>query len=275
MKRMTLNIHSHGKGNVEEKQRILAEFLRAECPNAVALQEVCQTADAPEILSPQGFYHASGIVPLRADNFLLGVHEALGKLYEIAYLPIKRGYGIYDEGVALLCRFPIGEAKEILLTPDRPYGDWRRRAALAVCPTSGKEWTVSLHTSWWEEGFLSQWEILSIALSGASSAWVMGDFNVTPKRLEREGDPISLDGYGDAFALAREKDLEDTVSPVADGWRGREAKDGLRIDQIRCRPSRPLLRYRRIFDGRCEPILSDHFGIMIEDEEREHEARNT
>ena len=123
---------------------------------------------------------------------------------------------------------------------------------------------VCLHTDWWEEGFLSEWEILRTACDGSDAVWLMGDFNVSAERLLRQGDPLRAAGYWDSYSLATERDRADTVLPVADGWWGRERGDGLRIDQIRCRPKRSILRYRRILDGREDPVISDHYGVMIE-----------
>ncbi len=277
MKYLTLNVHSLSEENEEEKQRALAEFLLRERPYAVALQEVCQTRTASAVAEPPRGVHLLGEdVPLREDNFLLGLSARLEGEYDVLYLPVKIGYGIRDEGLALLCRFPIGEARQICLTPDRAYEDWRRRCALAVSPHGSEEWVVCLHTSWWEEGFLSEWRRLSDALRHARSVWLMGDFNVSARRMEREGDPLRDEGYFDAFSLAREKDsLEDTVRTDADGWRERTAADGLRIDGIFCRPSRPIRAYRRVFDGRSEPILSDHFGVLVESEEDEYGRSNS
>ncbi len=275
-KRMTMNIHSHGGVDDGYKQRELAALLLREKPYAVALQEVCQTRSASPTESVRGLRCLGGEISLREDNFLLGLLSLLKGEYEAAWLPVKVGYGTRDEGLALLTRFPIGEAREILLTPYRPYEDWRRRSALAVSDLSGREWTVSLHMSWWEEGFSLEWNRLSSALRHGPSVWLMGDFNLPAEQMERQGDPLLREGYADAYVLAEEADAEeDTVSPLADGWRERTAEGALRIDQIRCRPPRPVLRYRRIFDGREEPILSDHFGIMIETEEDEDERGST
>ena len=269
MKLMTMNVHSLSGVEDERKMRCLADFLLREHLDALALQEVSQSREAP-ILSepPQGWILPRREIPLRQDNFLLGLSERLKHQYVVSWLPVKLGYGTLDEGVAILSRIPLCEVEEILLTPNRPYEDWRRRSALSVRTVDGER-LVSLHMSWWEEGFLSEWEALSDRL-GSGAAWLMGDFNVSAERLCKEGDPLLRAGFHDSYALAGEKDAEDTVLPHADGWWGRERTDGLRIDQIRCRPSRKILRYRRVLDGRSESMISDHFGVMIETGENDH-----
>ena len=138
--------------------------------------------------------------------------------------------------------------------------------ALSVRRKDSDEEMICLHTDWWEEGFLEEWKLLKAAC-GRGAVWLLGDFNVSAERLLREGDPLRAAGFWDAYALARERDVGDTVLPQADGWWGRERIDGLRIDQIRCRPQVSVKRYRRVLDGREDPIVSDHFGVMIETEE--------
>ena len=268
MKLMTLNSHSLSEPNEEEKRRALVSFLERERPDCVALQEVCQSRSAPPVPLPwEGEIVGEESIPLRSDNFLLKLWEAVRDEYFFCWLPVKIGYGTRDEGLGFLCRSPISEATEILLTPERGYEDWRRRMALFVRPKGWREVMVCLHTDWWEEGFLSEWEILRSACDSVGAVWLMGDFNVSAERLLRCGDPLRAAGYWDSYSLATERDRSDTVLPVADGWWGRERGDGLRIDQIRCRPKRSICRYRRVLDGRVDPVISDHYGVMIETQE--------
>ena len=268
-KRITLNVHSTGGEADLYKQEVLAELILRERPLAVALQEVCQTRSAPLASAKEGLISVSEHILLREDHFLIGLLSRLSGEYKGVWLPVKLGYGVRDEGVALLTRFEPREIRRIPLSPYRPYEDWRRREALAVSDPSGGEWTVSLHTSWWEEGFLLEWNRLNAALPKDASVWLMGDFNVTAERMAREGDPLVRAGFFDAYTLAEEGDAEDTVLADADGWRERSASDGLRIDRILCRPPKRILRYRRILDGRQSPVISDHFGVMTESEEHE------
>ncbi len=267
MKLMTLNTHSLAEGNGEAQIAALANFLRRERPDGVALQEVCQSRSAPETDLPHGGTVLERGIPLRRDNFLLRLHGELSDLYSFCWLPVKIGYGVRDEGLGFLCGNPVVLAEEIELTPCRSYEDWRRRSALRVRMEGRSDTLICLHTDWWEEGFLSEWERICAACGEREPLWLMGDFNVSTERLLREGDPLRAAGFWDSYSLARERDLGDTVLPQADGWWGRERRDGLRIDQIRCRPRTPILRYRRVLDGREDPMVSDHFGVMIETEE--------
>ena len=59
-----------------------------------------------------------------------------------------------------------------------------------------------------------------------------------------------------------------TVRGVIDGWRDKIAEpeklEGMRIDQIWCSRSVPVLSSKVIFNGENGPVVSDHFGIEIE-----------
>ena len=260
MRLFTMNVH--GLDGVRA-QRLLADFLRTERPYAVALQEVCQSRSAHR--APDSPVRClSDEIPLRKDNGLLFLSEALGEEYSICYLPVKVGYGTKDEGLAMLCRRPIAEAREIPLTPERPRSDWRRRCALAVRCEGEDDRFVCLHTSWWGEGFFEEWERLEEALRGEERVWLLGDLNLPAGHAE--GDAILCRaGYADAFDLAgKHFGGTDTVRADADGWRGREERRSLRIDRILCRPPRTVTDYRRAFDGKAGEEISDHFGVLIE-----------
>ena len=260
MKLFSMNVH----GLLGDRERsILSDFLRTERPSVVALQEVCQTRSEQSVpsgrircLSPQ--------IPLREDNGLPALSKALGEDWHICYLPVKVGYGTRDEGLAMLCRFPIGAAWGIPLTPERSYGDWRRRCALAVRGEGRDDLFVCLHTSWWEEGFLEEWSRLEEALRAESRVWLLGDLNLPASHAEAEA-CLHRGGYADAFDLAecRQGGVE-TVRADADGWRGRQAEHLLRIDRILCRPARSVSAYRRVLDGVEGGKISDHFGVLIE-----------
>lgn len=266
MKLMSWNAHAFSPPNREEKLRIFADFLRSERPDAVALQEVAQRQDAPSATASERL-KTVGTVPPKEENDLLCLLDLTGELYDGAWLGVKLGYGVWDEGVGILCRYPVSCLCPIWLTPNLGYENWRRRAALTLRCESLDTHLCSVHFGWWEDGFLSQWRILKNTLDTLSSVWVMGDFNVSANRSELAQNPLFSD-YPDAYRLAEVRDGEATVLSDADGWRGRSEPNGrLRIDQIRCRPARKIARYRRVLDGRQEPMISDHFGILIETEE--------
>ncbi len=226
MKYLTLNTHNFTLGDRREDLSRFCALLRAERPDGVALQEVC-----------------------RGGGTELPDFREAG--YSMLWIPVKLGYGIYDEGVALLVpgSAPPVRWGSILLTPHLPYVNWRRRMALWA-EVDGVR-LVCLHMSWQGEGFEEEWERLWDGLGSSENTVLMGDFNTPlPELAER----------------LRARDLKDaskgaswhTVEPSADGWRGRGA-DSYRIDGIAL-PSRWQVKDSRPVAGG----ISDHRGVMVE-----------
>ena len=107
MKILTINTHSLQEENYEQKLQWFIEGILKEKPDIIAMQEVNQTADAP-LMAPEllaGQYPVPGALPVRQDNHAANVALRLrnaGVNCYWAWVPIKLGYGKYDEGVAIL-----------------------------------------------------------------------------------------------------------------------------------------------------------------------------
>ena len=272
MRLMTLNTHSLVG---EDFSRRAAEFLAAlprQDADVIALQEVNQTADAAPL--PEGalidFVPCGGDRPLRQDNYAAQIAGALreaGKRYFWTWLPVKRGYGRYDEGLAFFSRRPIVRAESFWISRSQDYENWRSRKALVIGTAGEDTLFCNLHMSWWrdpDEPFLPQWERVRHRFADAPRVWLMGDFN-NPPHVRGEGyDRILLSGWYDSYLHASVRFGEETVRGEIDGWRGQATgKDRLRIDQIWCN-RRPAIRsYRTVFNGWDEPVVSDHFGVLV------------
>ena len=107
MKILTLNTHSLVEENSEEKLKWFVEGILREKPDIIALQEVNQTADEgwmdPQMLAGQ--YPVPGCMKIRKDNFAARCAHLLreaGLECFWAWVPVKLGYGKFDEGVAVL-----------------------------------------------------------------------------------------------------------------------------------------------------------------------------
>ena len=106
----------------------------------------------------------------------------------------------------------------------------------------------------------------------------MGDFNSLDSIAGQGYDLIRKSGWKDTYCLARTKDKGITVGKVIDGWRerlseepfGKKAKEpvleqeGMRIDYIWCSHSVPVANSLVICNGEKYPVVSDHYGVMIE-----------
>ena len=267
---LTLNVHSQPDAASDgEAVLALCELFGRLRPTVVALQEVCQSRGA-ELLSesPLGYRAAEPTAVLRRDLFVLRLSRALAELglwYEWSYLPIKLGYGKYDEGVALLSSEPISETETLTVSRTAEYRSWKTRRLLGA--HIGGAWFYSVHFGWYEdpeEPFSEQW---ARALRGfgrhpCEPIYLLGDFN-SPAEAEGGGyDLVTKSGYFDAWSLAGGREGA-TVLGAVDGWEKNGAR-GLRIDHIRS--SRPFSGgwACRVLDGKQGPVISDHFGVYAE-----------
>ena len=280
MKILTLNTHSLQEENYAKKLEGFIERILIEQPDVIAMQEVNQTIAAPKA-SPhmhKGLISVSRGIPLREDNHAAVIAKRLhlaGIPCSWAWLPIKIGYGKYDEGLAVLAlNHTIRHAESILISHADDYANWKTRRILGVQLDGMDDWFYTVHMGWWndaEEPFRHQWKTLSRMLfekQKKAPVWLMGDFNGPAEVRHESYDLIDRSGWLDTYLLAREKDGGMTVRGVIDGWRDKIAEpeklEGMRIDQIWCSRSVPVLSSKVIFNGENGPVVSDHFGIEIE-----------
>ena len=275
MKLLTLNTHSLQGRDYPER---LAQFVQAVCairPDLIAMQEVSQTMTAPPAHPSmgEGCVPAPGCpVPLLEDNHGLRTAASLrsaGLACSWTWLPVKRGYGRYDEGLALFSfGRPIAETSAVLLSPRDDYEDWRTRKALGVRLEGRPDWFYSVHTGWWKDGFPEQWRALEEGVAEkrrAGPVWLLGDFNAPAHVRGESYDRIRASGWLDAWRLADGEDGGITVRGPIDGWP--DQREGLRIDYIWCSEALPAARSQVVFDGKNGPVVSDHFGVLLEVEE--------
>ncbi|MBQ7338589.1 MAG: endonuclease/exonuclease/phosphatase family protein [Clostridia bacterium] len=274
MKLLTLNTHSRPE-TAAECVMPLAALILAEQLDVIALQEVNQSRNASvaqdTTLSLTGYHSPQGAtLPIGTDNFALVLAQELaarGAAYHWCYLPVKRGYDVYDEGLALLWRGEVENMCALQLSTTRDYDNWRRRAALGV--QIDQTWFYSLHTSRWDDGeepFVLQWRRLCESLRGAGRVFLMGDFNCPADRTGEGYDRMIADGWRDTFTSALRTKGYRTAQGVIDGWKDVSHPYPQRIDYIMTNDSHlRVLHARTVFDAeRGECAISDHCGVLCE-----------
>lgn len=278
MKILTLNTHSLQEENYAQKLDWFVEGILREKPDIIAMQEVNQTVGAT--LMPQemleGQYPIPGCMKIRQDNHAANVAYRLrqaGLECYWAWLPVKLGYSKYDEGIAVLSigrkircidQFPISKAGD--------YRNWRTRAVLGVKLEGLEDWFYCLHMGWWDEedGFLDQWKKLSCCIASkrmCGTVWLMGDFNAPDDLPGQSYEHIASNGWIDTHRAARFADSGITVPGTIDGWEEKLIgwkPEGMRLDYIWCSKKKEILSSRVVFNGMKEPVVSDHFGVLIE-----------
>jgi len=269
MRLLTLNTHSLVEENYPQKLHDFSAAVLRMKPDVIALQEVNQPISGEYVKKAAGYIPSQERVPLKTGNHALNVAKLLeegGLKYFWSWLPMKIGYGIYDEGLAVLSRKPISQTQEFLISRVHTYRNWRTRRILGIKNEDG--WFYSIHTSWWgdkDEPFLPQWQKLCGNVKGLENVWLMGDFN-NPSQLRGEGyDLIIKSGWQDCFTAADEKYGDATASGAIDGWRERGVNDdGIRIDLILSDRKVKIRKCEVVFDGRNEAQVSDHYGVLAE-----------
>lgn len=277
MKLLTLNTHSWIEESPLEKLEAIMEQLLADSYDVISLQEVNQSMDAEEAEVDSFFIAPNQDTVIKKDNFAFLLQQELkkeGLEYYWSWVPSHIGYDQYDEGIAILTRFKVTNARGILLSRKDDYTDYHTRKALEVSfQASERNYLVyGLHLSWWQDEtesypFLYEWNKLVEAWEAEARAGgcilLMGDFN-NPAHIEKEGySVVSKHPYlKDAYLDATLKNGSHTVEKKIDGWE--DNSDLLRIDYIFVSSNLSVYSYETVFDGRTTPVVSDHFGVKVE-----------
>ena len=262
MKILTLNTHSLHSENNLANCHILCNMIEKEQPDIVALQEVNQNIQGEASATIYGHIPV-GEVLMKESNFALSMQKILLAMklnYQFSWLGMKKGYGKFDEGLAIFSKHPVKEAKSLLLTNTSDYNNFKKRMALVVETDMGV--FACCHLGWEddsEESFDRQILRLSACQNFKKNVYLMGDFNVPPK--SRGYEKIISKGWQDTFFLAEEKVGEATVSGGIDGWE--ENRGDMRIDYIFANKKIPVRKSEVLFSGDNLPIISDHFGVMV------------
>ena len=282
MKLITLNTHSLIEDAYDNKLKEFVHVILREQPEIFALQEVNQSLNMPETDEDLlGFVPCEDLnIVLRKDNHALSVAKLLNKAglnYYFTWIPIKLGYGIYEEGLAIFSKSQIVDSRQCFISGIRDYNNWKTRKMLGIKVAAYENiWFYTAHFGWWddeEEPFKNQWNMVTEAIDAVrlpdESYYILGDFNA-PDRIEGESyDYVKQSGWYDTYQLADNKDDGITVGHVIDGWHDKvdaslaEAK-GMRLDYIWCDKNIKVKTSNVICNGKKYEVVSDHYGVMIE-----------
>ena len=272
MKILTLNTHSIIEKNYEEKLVKFVEMIKEELPDVFALQEVNQSMAMPETGDASAVGYIACIdceVTIRTDNHAYRVAEMLlasGMKYQWTWVPAKVGYGIYDEGIAVFSKSTIEDICQFHISKSQDYNNWKTRKMLGIY--TNDMWFYSVHMGWWkdeEEPFAKQWDTVVKQLKERTqTCFVMGDFN-SPADKKQEGyEYVIQSGWNDTWLMAKKKDEGITVGGNIDGWNDKANQEEMRIDYIFCNKEILVESSEVIFNGKNYPIVSDHYGVVIE-----------
>lgn len=277
MKALTLNIHSHSNEHNEYDYhhmiRTFSNYIIKQKIDVIAIQESCQTGTKEQVMKEElsSFIPCQEGVTITNDNcawLIVKEAEKKGVNFYWTWCPAKLGYSKYDEGLAILSRYPILQTEEAYISQSHDFYNWKTRKILGceILIESKIQWFYSVHMGWWhdeEENFISQMlRVQKIVENKKENVFLMGDFN-SPSHVRGEGyDYIKANKWKDTYELALEKDNGITVPGMIDGWK-QGVDQGMRIDYIWSKQSISVASSKIMFSGNTEPVISDHFGVCI------------
>lgn len=266
MKIISLNTHSWLEKNPLEKLKQTADFILKQDADIITLQEVNQTMTAEIAVLDTYFSELETKTAVKADNYALLLIDYLrekGANYYWSWTCSHIGYDVYDEGSAILSKYPF-RAEELLVSPMDDVTDYHTRKLL-MAHFEAELTVFSCHFSWWSdkqsEGFYYEWQqLLERVTSIKHQVALFGDFNA-PAHLKNEGYDLVQEHFIDVFELAEDKKGSYTVDENIDGWQDNTEK--LRIDFGFILQEEKIKSYEVVFNELNGPIVSDHFGIMV------------
>jgi len=279
MKILTLNAHSSRQDS--RKPDWLVEGILREKPDLIAIQQACQSADAPALHPSflEGMYSLPGGVVIREDNLAAQVAFRLrvaGVSCSWVWLPVCMNGQDQDEGVAIFSlKKNIRNADVIPISHSRDYFCPKARKALGVRLEGVTDWFYTLQADPWEdeaEPFSNQLKMLNCCVASKrayASVWLLGDFNAPAVVRGESYDAMLYSDWHDTFLFAACKDDGITVPEIPGNWRGKlpnTMHKGIRQDYVWCSRRQRIRSSYVVFNGARGKVVSDHFGILVETE---------
>ncbi len=251
LKFLTQNLHCLVEKNLITKQHILANKIAELDIDIVFLQEVAQTKTL----------HDPSKTTIEDDNYGLVLQKLLkdkGLHYYFYFEPIKESFSIYDEGVAILSKYPLDYVEAKTISKTNEYSNWKTRKAL-VYKLSLHQKTITLattHFGWTDdiETFEDQFDLVSQMLMKEDLSILAGDYNIYPKSNEYKH--IINRGWLDIF----KDDQVYLQKPTFSGENHTHSRQ-IRIDYIMTNKPVTLIDKAILF---TEDRISDHNGVFVE-----------
>ena len=259
MNLLSLNVHAWMEDHQEQKLEYLADTIAAKDYDLIALQEVNQTIAAPIVDGE-----------IRKDNYGQVLLELLKQRgvndYSYHWSTSHIGYDIYDEGLALLSRYPVLESEGFYTSKSQDIHtiDSRKIVRLKVDVQGQALEVYSCHMNLPTSQTESQVDNLQRLVGHTDFEGLkifMGDFNTDALGNPKAYQTILDQGLLDTYQMAQEKDSGVTVCKSIDGWKG-QSQDK-RLDYVFVNRELPVKSSRVIFNGQNQEVVSDHFGLEV------------
>ncbi|MGY3766210.1 endonuclease/exonuclease/phosphatase family protein [Vagococcus vulneris] len=251
-----------------KKMRQIAAFIHEQSIDVIGLQEINQHMNAADSHLDSYFMPIEHeLIAVKDDNFAKLLAEELQKLgscYYWSWAYSHIGYDTYHEGIAILAKRPFQADSFFASTVKDPRNHRTRKQIVATFNQDLQ--IMSGHYSWWTgneiDGFQAEWQKTLAYLGEFKGTQVLlGDFNA-PSQLDNESYSLVTKSFVDCYNLAEKKIGSDTVNKKIDGWD--DVSESMRIDFAFVRPKVDIAEYQVVFNGKNQPVVSDHFGVMVD-----------
>ena len=146
MRLLTLNCHSWQEDNQINKIKYLAQVIKKNQYDVIALQEVSQRIDEEKVNNL-----------IKKDNFAMLLVNELNNINENKYNFVwdysHIGYDIYEEGLAILTKNEIVNSKSFYISKTDDKTNYRSRNIVSITIDVNNEKIdfYSCHAGWWND----------------------------------------------------------------------------------------------------------------------------
>lgn len=246
MKLFSLNLRCFEEENRVEKLNIIADFIKERDIDVCFFQEACQE-------------HSKVVLEnkIKLGNNANHIATRLG--YYIYYHPIKLGFDIYDEGLAIISKTPISSQNFKVISYTNDYKNWQKRD-LIWCKINSITF-FNVHLGWTmddEVGMNQINKIIEEIKRHDERYFIAGDFNYT----EGSNEIKHIKKY--VYSLADLANVDYSKNPTFHNkLDSNELTDNLMIDYIFTNMLCDVKRFEIVFN-KPDAYVSDHSGIFVE-----------
>jgi len=267
---LTLNLHTWQESHAREKLDRVADYIALENLDFVTLQEVGQHQEGVATDYPFAPFQPEGDelfpddleYPEDPGNSALYLVQRLKEVHGLDYSLIwtwaHMGFGVFQEGSAILSRYPLVDGgRAFVSSEENRYDVSTRRILWAEVdhPVHGLMRLVSVHVGWGNQQVPQIQKALDVLSNLKPLPTLMaGDFNMEP----------SAPGY----ALIKSLGWVDQALGAKERGRGLATMGNRRIDYVWASaewtlpPQKSLVQFSQRQKGADAPV-SDHAGVVI------------
>ena len=243
MKILSLNLHCFKEENRIEKLDKIADFIVENDIDVCIFQEVAQLQE--EL-----------IIKDTIKNGNNAYHIAEKTKYFVAFHPVKVGFGILDEGLAFVSKYPITNPYAGIISKEKDYNKWYKRDYFSVNINGINFYNVHIGWDCFGEDGMDQIKNLIANIKEGGLTFIGGDFNYSDDSNEIQ----YLKKY--FYSLSDIANFDSFKNPTFHFELDNNSNSiNKMIDFIFCNQQIELKDFKIVFNT---DYVSDHSGIFCE-----------